>query len=60
MIKLALIGYGYWGPNLLRNFEKLNNCKISYLIDTNTQKLDIIVNDVMRLTPPVGGYFRRN
>lgn len=40
MIKLALIGYGYWGPNLLRNFEKLNNCKISYLIDTNTQKLD--------------------
>ena len=21
MIKVGLIGYGYWGPNLLRNFN---------------------------------------
>ena len=40
MIKLALIGYGYWGPNLLRNFEKLDNCKITHLVDTNITKLE--------------------
>ena len=39
MIKLALVGYGYWGPNLLRNFEKLKDCKIDYVIDNDNSKL---------------------
>jgi predicted dehydrogenase len=39
MIKLALIGYGYWGPNLLRNFEKLKNCKVDYVVDYDQLKL---------------------
>ena len=23
-IKLGLVGYGYWGPNLVRNFSELS------------------------------------
>lgn len=39
MINIAIIGYGYWGKNLVRNFYKNANCKIKYVIDTNTKKL---------------------
>jgi predicted dehydrogenase len=28
MIKIGIIGYGYWGPNLLRNFSSAGNCKV--------------------------------
>ena len=24
MIRIGVIGYGYWGPNLVRNFAELN------------------------------------
>jgi len=40
MIKLGLIGYGYWGPNLFRNFQKLENCEINYIIDSDLSKLN--------------------
>lgn len=38
-IKIALIGYGYWGPNLLRNFSKLQNVDVKYLCDISKTKL---------------------
>lgn len=28
MINVGIIGYGYWGPNLVRNFLKVDNCKL--------------------------------
>ena len=40
MITLGLIGYGYWGPNLFRNFQKLENCKIDYVMDSDFTKLN--------------------
>ena len=30
---IAILGYGYWGPNLVRNFNKFSNCNISYIVD---------------------------
>lgn len=27
MVKVGLVGYGYWGPNLTRNFHQLGNLK---------------------------------
>jgi predicted dehydrogenase len=40
MIRIAQIGYGYWGPNLLRNFMSLGNAKVDVLIDSQTDRLD--------------------
>jgi len=42
MLRIAIIGYGYWGPNLLRNFASLSNCKITYLVDLKQQRLDVV------------------
>lgn len=36
---LALIGLGYWGPNLLRNFINITNCNIRYCCDSDAEKL---------------------
>src|SRR3989338_4083924 len=33
MINLAVIGYGYWGPNLVRNFHATTGCKIVFICD---------------------------
>ena len=35
MINIGIIGLGYWGPNLLRNFLNNNDCRVKALCDTN-------------------------
>jgi predicted dehydrogenase len=35
---LAQFGCGYWGPNLLRNFSSLPNCKIKYAVDSSPER----------------------
>ena len=30
-LKVAIIGCGYWGPNLVRNFTNLENCTVSHV-----------------------------
>jgi predicted dehydrogenase len=41
MIKIAIIGYGYWGPNLVRNFANAKDCKVHTVVDFRTERLDI-------------------
>ena len=38
--RVALIGYGYWGPKLARNINNSNNFKIKYIIDNSKKNLD--------------------
>ena len=38
--KVALIGYGYWGPKLARNIENSNSFHIEYIIDSSKKNLD--------------------
>jgi predicted dehydrogenase len=38
-INIAIIGYGYWGPNLLRNFSNHRDCNVKYVCDISTDKL---------------------
>lgn len=38
MISLAQVGCGYWGPNLLRNFSAVPNCRVKYLVDTSEER----------------------
>jgi predicted dehydrogenase len=35
MIKLGVIGYGYWGPNVVRNFSVQPDCEVVAICDAN-------------------------
>jgi predicted dehydrogenase len=37
MIKIGLIGYGYWGVNLLRNLQSIKQCSVELLCDLNIE-----------------------
>src|SRR5918996_6205955 len=39
MIGIGIIGYGYWGPNLVRNFLETPNCRIVAVSDLQPQRL---------------------
>ena len=34
-LHIALVGSGYWGPNLARNFHQLAGVKLAYVVDPN-------------------------
>ena len=36
-VRVALVGYGYWGPNLARNFHQLAETELAYVVDANLQ-----------------------
>jgi predicted dehydrogenase len=39
MVRLAVIGAGYWGPNLIRNFYGINRESIRFVCDQDTTAL---------------------
>jgi predicted dehydrogenase len=39
MIKIAVIGYGYWGPNLVRNFAEAPDVEVAAVADLDPAKL---------------------
>ncbi len=38
-LRIAIIGYGYWGPNLVRNFRQVPGCEVVAVADTNVERL---------------------
>jgi predicted dehydrogenase len=42
MIKVGLIGYGYWGPNLVRNFSSTSNCIVEMVSDQRDERLEVV------------------
>ena len=42
MIKIGVIGYGYWGPNLVRNFAEVARVKLAAVADTDRGKLELV------------------
>lgn len=38
-INIAVIGCGYWGPNLIRNFSAIADCKMKICCDINAKRL---------------------
>jgi predicted dehydrogenase len=38
MINIGLIGYGYWGPNLARNFSRLADCRLAAICDSSPSR----------------------
>ena len=41
-MKIGIIGYGYWGPNLVRNFASLNNCTVKAVADSRRERLELL------------------
>lgn len=41
-MNVAIIGYGYWGPNLVRNFTGVNNCTVKYVVDARPERLEVV------------------
>ncbi|HEY4233828.1 MAG TPA: Gfo/Idh/MocA family oxidoreductase [Lacipirellulaceae bacterium] len=39
MIRIGVIGLGYWGPNLVRCFQDFPECQVAYICDRDTNKL---------------------
>lgn len=42
MINIGIIGYGYWGPNLVRNFFSQKNCRIKSVADSRPNRLELL------------------
>jgi predicted dehydrogenase len=38
-IKVGVVGCGYWGPNLIRNFRTLPDCQLKLMCDVNESRL---------------------
>lgn len=38
-VTVALVGYGYWGPNLLRNYMELRGAEVKWVCDKDPVKL---------------------
>jgi predicted dehydrogenase len=39
VVRVGVIGYGYWGPNIVRNFHALDNCQVAAVCDKSTPAL---------------------
>lgn len=42
MVKVALIGYGYWGVNLLRNLATIKQSEVAMVCDSREERLKVI------------------
>ncbi|MCK4633104.1 MAG: Gfo/Idh/MocA family oxidoreductase, partial [candidate division Zixibacteria bacterium] len=48
-MKIGVIGCGYWGPNLIRNFAALDDVEVVAVADVRKERLDFIA----RLYPSI-------
>jgi len=42
LLKIAQIGVGYWGPNLLRNLMSNQRCHVTAAVDQSQERLDYV------------------
>ncbi len=40
MIKIGVIGYGYWGPNIVRNFALTDKAEVVSVCDIDPHALN--------------------
>jgi predicted dehydrogenase len=39
MVNVAVVGYGYWGPNIVRNFQELDGARVTMCCDLSADRL---------------------
>lgn len=42
IVKIAVIGFGYWGPNMVRNFNAQTNGEVLYVADLRSERLKVV------------------
>src|ERR1700752_4535114 len=42
MVRIGVIGYGYWGPNLVRNFVETPETQLVAVADLSQSRLDVV------------------
>ena len=42
VINIGVVGYGYWGPNLVRNFAETPGANLAAVADLDKKKLDVV------------------
>ena len=42
MLRIGVIGYGYWGPNLVRNFAEIPDARVTAVADLRQDRLDLL------------------
>lgn len=59
MIRMAQIGVGYWGPNLLRNIVANNKCSVIAVADLSAERRDFVkgIYPSLRVTDKVDDVF---
>src|SRR5690349_19664300 len=41
VVRIGIIGYGYWGPNLVRNFVNAEGAKVVFVCDRDPGKIAV-------------------
>lgn len=41
-INIGVVGCGYWGPNLIRNFRSLSTCHVKWACDKDSKRLSYV------------------
>jgi len=42
MINVAIVGFGYWGPNLVRNFSSISGVRVGKVVDLRPERLEVV------------------
>jgi predicted dehydrogenase len=42
MINIGVLGYGYWGPNLVRNFQETPGTVVAAVADLDSKRLELV------------------
>jgi hypothetical protein len=56
LIGIAVVGYGYWGPNLVRNFPNTNGAQVIAVSDFDAAKTDGRIDAIAIATPVQSHY----
>lgn len=46
MTRVGIVGYGYWGPNLARNFRRNSRCTLTRIVDIEPRRLQSAQSDL--------------
>jgi predicted dehydrogenase len=62
MIRVAVIGYGYWGPNLVRNFSETGKARVVAVADRDPCRLSVLKSryPAIEVTADVEDLLRRS
>lgn len=58
VIGLGVIGYGYWGPNLVRNFVESTSARMVAVADSRSDRLAIVTRRYPTVEVTADVFFR--